>query len=83
MNVPSSYKNRDSKDRLQNAASWWLQAWLLVKLQVEAPPEELQQLQGGFSFSSFKKIEANFDGWSEATLEATMKPHFEAYSDCP
>ena len=65
------------------ASKWWLQVWLLVKLQVEAPPEELQQLQGGFSFRSFKKIEANFDGWSEATLEATMKPHFEAIVDRP
>ena len=29
-----------------------------------------------------KKIEANFDGWSEATLEASMKPHFKAMFDC-
>jgi hypothetical protein len=57
--------------------------WLQVKLQVEAPLEKLQRLQGGFSFRSFKKIEANFDGWSEATLEAAMKPCFEAYPDCP
>jgi len=52
-----------------------------VKLQVEAPPEELQQLQDGFSFRSFKKFEANFDGWSEATLEAIMKPGFKAMFD--
>ena len=29
---------------------YWLQGWLQVKLQIEAPSEELQQLQGGFRF---------------------------------
>jgi hypothetical protein len=54
-----------------------------VKLQVEAPLRELQQLQDSFSFRRFQKIEANFDGWCEATLEAVMKLHFVANFERP
>jgi hypothetical protein len=54
-----------------------------MKLQVKAPPEELQSFKVASAFGSFTIQEPNLDGWSEATAEATLKPHFEASSDCP
>jgi hypothetical protein len=74
---------RDSQSWLQNMASGWLQGWLLVKLQVEAPPEELQSFKVASAFGSFTIQEPKLSGWSEAMAEATLKPCFEASSDCP
>jgi hypothetical protein len=54
-----------------------------MKLQVKAPPEELQSFKVASVFGSFTIQEPSLDGWSEATAEATLKPHCEASSDCP
>ena len=54
-----------------------------MKLQVEAPPEVLQSFKVASAFGSFTIQEPNLNGWSEATAEATLKPCFEASSDCP
>src|ERR1700722_11007960 len=64
-------------------ASGWLQGWLLVKLQVEAPPEELQSFKVASAFGSFTIQEPKLSGWSEAMAEATLQPCLEASSDCP
>jgi hypothetical protein len=49
----------------------------------KAPPEELQSFKVASVFGSFTIQEPNLDGWPEATAEATLKPPFEASSDCP
>ena len=54
-----------------------------MKLQVKAPPEELQSFMVASAFGSFTIQELNLNGWSEAAAEATLKPRFKANSDCP
>jgi hypothetical protein len=56
--------------------SVWLQGWLLVKLQVEAPPEELQSSEVTSAFGNFTIQESKLSGWSKAMAEATLKPMF-------
>jgi hypothetical protein len=54
-----------------------------VKPQVEAPLEELQSFKMASAFGKLHTFEAILDASPEATLEAILKPRFEAYSDCP
>jgi hypothetical protein len=54
-----------------------------VKPQVEAPLKELQSFKMASAFEKLHTFETILDASPEATLEATLKPRFEAYSDCP